>query len=201
MDKFIRIQSLDVNFCVACPGSKVAVIIVVTHESFRLNEDCVKMATLGQELGVDDEWHRSYNQSHNQQQDNDPLSFDTVSDTPILDETIAIVKDKVWSFRAALKGMAEALVNFGLSPTVVGYSTVPLGENDCLAERDEGEEALRQVIDEEILARSPFTGLSEDGVHQRRLNEESSLVHHDEDVDDSNHAFVEAGRKEAGETR
>ncbi|KAL3684102.1 hypothetical protein R1sor_002124 [Riccia sorocarpa] len=181
---FIAYAKLLSNVCTArklvrrCrPIDRVVVVSTVTDES-NLIADILKMAAIGQELGVDDDWHKSYNRSHSIQQERDALSFETVSDTPILDETITIVKDKVWSFRA-----------------------VPVGENDSLAERDEGEAALREVIDKEILGRSPFTRESEDSADQLRMNEERSLVHRNDDMDDTNHAFVETVRKDAEEMK
>ncbi|CAM6100983.1 unnamed protein product [Calypogeia fissa] len=122
------------------------------------------------------------------------------SDSPILDETIEIVKDKVWSFRSALKAAAEALVNFGLPPQVVGYESVPLGEDEKLAQKNDAEVALRKVAEDEMLARSS-SSKSKENSWQHGTGEGSSLVDRPDDMDDTNHAFAEAVRKEKEERK
>jgi hypothetical protein len=134
------------------------------------------------------------------EQDNPALKFE--SDSSILDETITIVKEKVWSFRSALKAAAEALVNFGLPPQVVGYESVPIGEDDQLAAKNEGEAALRKVVEDEMLGRSSSCGSkSEEAGLPHRTGERSRLVQAPEDEDDTSHAFVESVRKEHEERK
>ncbi|KAI5078866.1 hypothetical protein GOP47_0006537 [Adiantum capillus-veneris] len=138
----------------------------------------------------------SVSSAHHQQA---TLATCSLTEPGLLDETIEVVKEKVWSFRNAWKGFADVFSKVGVSPTVFGYSSVPLHEDDYVKEHSEDVLALAKVDaeDDKPSSKRPTlllidgTVLEEDNL----LNEEGDL---DEDVD---HAFAESSRKEFVEKR
>lgn len=73
--------------------------------------------------------------------------------------------------------------------------SVPLGEDDQLAQKNEGEAALQKAAEDEMNPKCSASGriLTENG-----RGEASRLVRRLEDEDDTNHAFAEAVRKDKG---
>ncbi|MCO5587871.1 hypothetical protein L7F22_041823 [Adiantum nelumboides] len=127
------------------------------------------------------------------------LSTCSLTEPGLLDETIEVVKEKVWSFRNAWKGFADVFSKVGVTPTVFGYSSVPLHEDDYIKEHSEDVLALAKVDAEEDKTSSKrHTLLLTDG----SVLEEDSLLNAEDDLDeDVDHAFAVSSRKEFDEKR
>jgi hypothetical protein len=149
----------------------------------------------------EEDWHRSYTSEPPPDTEAD---FLTETLPASLEETIAVVKDKVWKFSdVAWKGMAEVLFGFGISPSILGYSSVPGQEGSELApQRDEAESALERVTRDGSLIGSSSSRRLSDSSHLRHSGEEGSLLNQDEeDDDDDNHAFSESIRRDTDERK
>eukprot|EP00246_Nothoceros_aenigmaticus_P003920 TRINITY_DN15155_c0_g1_i1.p1 TRINITY_DN15155_c0_g1~~TRINITY_DN15155_c0_g1_i1.p1 ORF type:complete len:175 (-),score=39.04 TRINITY_DN15155_c0_g1_i1:323-847(-) len=150
-------------------------------------------------MGSDHEWRRSYSfpLTKNEAQKTE-FQPDFGSGPQSLEETVSIVKGRVWSFRDVLKGVAEALVGYGLSPSVVGYSTVPIHEEGYIGQTDEGEAALQSVTKEERQHSSSASRSREGSAHRREV---SNLLNQVEEDEDDNHGFAESIRRDMDERK
>lgn len=116
----------------------------------------------------------------------------------LLDETIEVVKEKVWSFRNAWKGVAEAFCRIGMSPTVLGYSSVPFHEDGYVKEYSEDVLALAKVdADEDKPPSLLLRNKSDCSIPE----EDNLLLEEDEHEDDANHGFAESARMELVERK
>eukprot|EP00270_Netrium_digitus_P019361 TRINITY_DN7627_c0_g1_i2.p1 TRINITY_DN7627_c0_g1~~TRINITY_DN7627_c0_g1_i2.p1 ORF type:complete len:166 (+),score=56.43 TRINITY_DN7627_c0_g1_i2:172-669(+) len=111
----------------------------------------------------EEDWKQRYLDPY----DKEPPSDASGGRTVTLEETMTVVKEKMWTFGdAALKGVAEVLVGFGISPTVLGYS-----EED-LMEDEELEDARMRIEKDKVLTNSSFARRSEENMSRRRAEEE-----------------------------
>ncbi|KAH7331606.1 hypothetical protein KP509_20G042700 [Ceratopteris richardii] len=122
----------------------------------------------------------------------------TFPEPGLLEETIEVVKDKVWSFRNAWKGVADAFSKIGVSPTVFGYSSVPLHEEDYVKELGEDVLALAKVdADGDKPSSKEAITLSADD----SPIEEDGLLEKEDEFEDIDHSFAESSRKDIDERR
>jgi len=83
-----------------------------------------------------------------------------------LEDTMAVVKEKMWSLGdAALKGVAEVLVGFGISPTILGYTEEELFEEEELAE------GQQQIQKDKVVAKTSYARRSEESMNRRRAED------------------------------
>lgn len=141
------------------------------------------------------EWHKSSSQLHK-----DALSTFRVTETDVLNETIEAVKEKVWSFKSAWRGIAEVLCKVGASPSILGYSSVPANEEGYVKEQDEGVLAL-QKVDEGVDSRESCLGFLNRELSSGSAPDEESLLHIEEEEEEVNHGFAESARKETVERK
>lgn len=120
----------------------------------------------------------------------------------LLNETMEVVKEKVWSFRHALKGVAEAFCRMGVSPTVVGYSSVPLHEDGYVIEHSEDVLALSKVdADEDKPSLKPTILLLRNLSDHSAPENDNLLREEDEREEDIDHGFAESSRKKLDERK
>jgi len=88
-----------------------------------------------------------------------------------LEDTLTVVKEKVWSLGdAALKGVAEVLVGFGISPTILGYTEEELFEDE------DGEESQPKIRKDEVVSKTSFLRRSEESMNRRRSEDPTVLA-------------------------
>ena len=125
-----------------------------------------------------------------------------LTEVSTLEETLETVKERVWSFTDALKGVADILVGCGFNPSILGYSSVSLHEDGYIKEQSEDELALQRVGRNELLCRNSGSGrLLTETMHHRRSSEQASFLQKTEEVDHVNHAFYEAMHRESDERK
>eukprot|EP00271_Cylindrocystis_brebissonii_P015624 TRINITY_DN38589_c0_g1_i1.p1 TRINITY_DN38589_c0_g1~~TRINITY_DN38589_c0_g1_i1.p1 ORF type:complete len:169 (+),score=65.34 TRINITY_DN38589_c0_g1_i1:201-707(+) len=87
-----------------------------------------------------------------------------------LEETYSVVKERVWYLGdAALKSVAEVLVGFGISPTVLGYS-----EEELFEEYEDEGGAQLPIQKDEVVANTSFSRQSQENMMSRRRAEDGS---------------------------
>eukprot|EP00850_Spirogloea_muscicola_P009923 SM000057S18353 [mRNA] locus=s57:163273:165283:- [translate_table: standard] len=96
-----------------------------------------------------------------------------------IDETLTAIKEKMWNYGdAALKGVAEVLVGFGISPTILGYS-----EEDIFMD-GEGEEGVPRLKKDRVLSTSSFSRRSEEHVKNRRMKDDEEQEEEEAPLED-----------------
>eukprot|EP00850_Spirogloea_muscicola_P004018 SM000017S02758 [mRNA] locus=s17:119984:122076:+ [translate_table: standard] len=96
-----------------------------------------------------------------------------------IDETLTAIKEKMWNYGdAALKGVAEVLVGFGISPTILGYS-----EEDIFMD-GEGEEGVPRLKKDRVLSTSSYSRRSEEHVKNRRMKDDEEQEDEAEPLED-----------------
>lgn len=143
------------------------------------------MADLSNELAPpehkmdEDDWKERYPDMY---RDSEPPPNAESGGGVSLEGTLAVVKERVWSLGdAALKSVAEVLVGFGISPTILGYS-----EEDLL-EDEEIEGVGIRIEKDEVLSKSSFSMRSEENISRRRADEASQQL---PDADEEEEVFA-----------
>eukprot|EP00850_Spirogloea_muscicola_P012593 SM000082S22835 [mRNA] locus=s82:244661:246668:+ [translate_table: standard] len=96
-----------------------------------------------------------------------------------IDETLTAIKEKMWNYGdAALKGVAEVLVGFGISPTILGYS-----EEDIFMD-GEGEEGVPRLKKDRVLSTSSYSRRSEEHVKNRRMKDDEEQEEEEAPLED-----------------
>lgn len=107
-----------------------------------------------------DDWKEQLLRSAPPQDDADDSSMS-------LEGTMNVVRDGMWSLGdAALKSVAEVLVGFGISPTVLGYT-----EEDLLEEEGEPSDGPLPIQKDEVVAKTSFSLRSEENMNRRKQEE------------------------------
>ncbi|KAJ7546934.1 hypothetical protein O6H91_08G061800 [Diphasiastrum complanatum] len=112
-----------------------------------------------------------------------PPRFEFVPGNPSMEKTTEVFREKVWSFSDALKGVAEALVGYGVSPLLLGYSSVSSTENDYM-QKQEGEAALQKVSKKEGFFSRTASSSKSISLTTPASGEEVGLMQQDQEDDD-----------------